>query len=268
MTLSSAGWWGGTTEPSAPPTPAPPQPPPRTTQTRRSPAGWSDTTPTPAPLPPATPPATPPPIGEPTQTAPPTTTPSRGGLVGQNGGKITASYATGDGAAVGKNTHAGGLVGDNNGGINAKAAITASYSLGKPSAATGTGTERKGGLVGANRNDATITASYWDKTTSEITTGSNGVGKTTSQLQTPTAYGTGSSIYANWNVNVDDKTGNDDPWDFGTTSQYPRPKIRQPRTGQAARRSNHHRVPHNHLGTRRHRTKPRQRIHHHRIAGR
>ena len=145
-----------------------------------------------------------------------------GGLVGQNGGTITASYATGHAAAVGKNTHAGGLVGDNNGAINAKAAITASYSLGKPSAATGTGTERKGGLVGANRNHATITASYWDKTTSEITTGSNGVGKTTSELQTPTAYGTGANdIYKDWNVNVDAAAGDDDPWDFGTTSQYP-----------------------------------------------
>ena len=45
-----------------------------------------------------------------------------------------------------------------------------------------------------------------------------GAGKTTGELQTPTGY---SSIYANWNVNVDGVTGNDDPWDFGTSSQYP-----------------------------------------------
>ena len=57
-------------------------------------------------------------------------------------------------------------------------------------------------------------SSYWDTTTS-------GTGKSTSELQTPTAYGTGSSIYASWNVNVDGVTGNDDPWDFGTSSQYP-----------------------------------------------
>ena len=43
----------------------------------------------------------------------------------------------------------------------------------------------------------------------------------TSQLQTPTAYGTGTSIFKDWNVNVDGKTGNDDPWDFGTANQYP-----------------------------------------------
>ena len=28
-------------------------------------------------------------------------------------------------------------------------------------------------------------------------------------------------IYANWNVDVDGVTGNDNPWDFGTSSQYP-----------------------------------------------
>ena len=45
------------------------------------------------------------------------------------------------------------------------------------------------------------------------------------QLQEPTGY-TG-TIYANWNSDVDgdpttgDADGNDDPWDFGTSSQYP-----------------------------------------------
>ena len=55
-----------------------------------------------------------------------------------------------------------------------------------------------------------------------------GVGKTTSELQTPTAYGTGVSIYAGWNLDVDNAdggndtaTGTDVPWDFGTSSQYP-----------------------------------------------
>ena len=69
------------------------------------------------------------------------------------------------------------------------------------------------------------------------TTGSditNVSGKTTTDLQTPTAYGTGADIYANWNIDVDDgldvgvddgtaagDPGIDDPWDFGTDSQYP-----------------------------------------------
>ena len=45
-----------------------------------------------------------------------------------------------------------------------------------------------------------------------------GTSKTTSQLQTPTGC---TGIYANWNVNVDGATGNDDPWDFGAASRYP-----------------------------------------------
>ena len=109
-----------------------------------------------------------------------------GGLAAENKGTITASYATGDGTAVGKNTRMGGLVAQNASG----ATITASYSLGSQSSTKETaGTENVGGLAGSN--NGTITNSYWDTATSGITTGSHGTGKTTSQLQTPTAYGTG-----------------------------------------------------------------------------
>ena len=60
-----------------------------------------------------------------------------------------------------------------------------------------------------------------------LTASEHGVGKTTSELQTPTSYGDSGSIYADWNVDLDgdpatgDADGNDDPWDFGTASQYP-----------------------------------------------
>ena len=148
---------------------------------------------------------------------------SAGGLVGNNSGPITASYATGDlvvnvftptwsnwaGGAI-----AGGLVGDNKSGGN----ITASFSTGAITHTGDTGPEL-GGLLG--KNAATVTNSYWDTTTSGRSGSAGGTSKTTSELQTPTAYGTGSSIYANWNVSVDGVTGNDDPWDFGTNSQYP-----------------------------------------------
>ena len=43
-------------------------------------------------------------------------------------------------------------------------------------------------------------------------------GQTTTALQTPTGY---SGIYADWNVDLDGDTRTDDPWDFGTASQYP-----------------------------------------------
>ena len=140
-----------------------------------------------------------------------------GGLVAVNKGTITASYAVGDGTAVGLNTDMGGLVAENASG----ATITASYSLGKQTATTETsGTGNKGGLAG--NNSGTITDSYWDTTTSGITATGGGTGKTTTQLKTPTAYGTGNDdIYKDWNVNVDGASGNDDPWDFGTSSEYP-----------------------------------------------
>ena len=149
-----------------------------------------------------------------------------GGLVGLNSGTgatIKASYATGN-VSAGSQNDVGGLVGKNEG------TITASYSTGTP---TTTGSDR-GGLVGDN--DGTITASYFDSTTSGITTGDEA--QTTSQLQTPTEYGTGTAIYSGWNIDVDNgftrgvddgsaagDTTADDPWDFGTSSQYPVLKV-------------------------------------------
>ncbi len=159
---------------------------------------------------------------------------SGGGLAGFNQGRIVASYAT---AAVTTADDAGGLVGFNGSGTRIVASyatgpvtgrsraggltagsvsgITASYATG---AVTGDGTV--GGLVGANFSSTT--ASYWDTTTSGVTTGSGGTGKTTTELQTPTGY---TGIYATWNVNIDGAAGTDDPWDFGTASEYPVLKV-------------------------------------------
>ena len=116
-----------------------------------------------------------------------------GGLVGQNVGTIVASYAT------------GGVTGD--------------YAA---------------GLVGLDYG--TITNSYWDTETSGQSVaepGSGrvdaGVGKTTSELQSPTGY---EGIYADWDVDLDDADGDgetsagaDDYWDFRTSSQYPVLKV-------------------------------------------
>ena len=56
-----------------------------------------------------------------------------GGLVGENSGTITASYATGDAnGGGGDENHVGGLVGDNNG------TITASYAIGNADGGDGT----------------------------------------------------------------------------------------------------------------------------------
>ena len=136
-----------------------------------------------------------------------------GGLVGiNNGGSITASYATGNITSTSVVTPwDGGLVGRNNNGT-----ITASYSTGTVIAPTGN--QNRGGLVGSNEGSSSVTDSYWNTTTSGRSTSPAGTGKTTTELQTPTGY---TGIYANWNVNVDGVTGNDDPWAFGTSSQYP-----------------------------------------------
>ena len=105
-----------------------------------------------------------------------------GGLVGGNaaGGTISACYATGN-ASGGIGT--GGLVGDNAG------TISACYATGT---ATGTAFFGVGGLVGTNFSGGTETNSYFDSETSGIATGAGA--QTTTQLQTPTAYGTGRSL--------------------------------------------------------------------------
>ena len=140
-----------------------------------------------------------------------------GGLVGaknlfENGFTILACYSTA--AVSGRGTTVvGGLVSENQIG----GTITASYAIGRVS---GTSTSATRGLIGT-QDFTTIIASYWDTETSGIPDDSDAFqpeGKTTAELQTPTDY---TGIYADWNVNVDGVTGNDNPWAFGTDSQYP-----------------------------------------------
>ncbi len=135
-----------------------------------------------------------------------------GGLAGQNLGAIRASWSTAavHGAAMSGTNQTGGLTGYNSG------SITASWSAGRVVAAASLG----GGLVGANVG--TVTNSYWDTGASGWSTSGGGTGKTTRELQRPTAYGSTGSIYADWNLNLDgDANTDDDPWDFGTSRQYP-----------------------------------------------
>ena len=143
-----------------------------------------------------------------------------GGLVGLNAGIITSSYATG---TVSGDLDVGGLVGRNNwwggtaGGtyiLGGTGTITSSYATGTVSGPS----QYVGGLVGGSYNGAGITTSYWDTETSRQSTSDGGVGKTTSELQSPTGY---SGIYADWNVDLDGDGTGDDPWDFGTSSEYP-----------------------------------------------
>ena len=159
-----------------------------------------------------------------------------GGLVGNNpaSSTIKACYATGTVTAAGTTPRAGGLVGYNTG------TITACYATGEVTAG---GTNRARGLVG--NNSGTVNYSYFDSDASNRPATDDNA-KTKAELQTPTAYGTGTSIYKNWDVDVDNNlsigvdngqaagdAGDDDPWDFGTGSDYPVLKVDFDRNGTA-----------------------------------
>ena len=139
-----------------------------------------------------------------------------GGLVGINAGAITASYATGtahsgiyDRIRLGSyaKSFVGGLVAHNSG------SITASYVSNTVSG--GVNHPMVGRTAGASR----VSESYWDAGDSYgWHSYSKGTGKSTAQLQAPTDY---TGIYANWNVDIDGDGNADDPWSFGTSSEYP-----------------------------------------------
>ncbi|ABI68388.1 GLUG motif-containing protein [Syntrophomonas wolfei] len=161
-----------------------------------------------------------------------------GGLVGENSGTITNSYATG--AVTGVNYYVGGLVGWNYGEIaNSYASgtiagtedvgglvggndgeITNSYASG-----TISGTEYVGGLVGINigaitnsyttgavtgtgnifgglvgiNNQGTVTNSYWDTDTSGTKSSAGGTGKTEAQMKQQETY-EGWDFIDIWNI--------------------------------------------------------------------
>ncbi len=150
-----------------------------------------------------------------------------GGLAGRiefsSGSFVRASYATGDVSASGADSKAGGLIGRLTMAVG-NTAVNATYATGAV-ASSGSGSDT-GGLVGdlSNDNSADVVNSYWNSETSGQSGSAGGEGKTTAELRRPTGY---AGIYADWNVDVDgapdtgDADGNDDPWDFGTASQYP-----------------------------------------------
>ena len=138
-----------------------------------------------------------------------------GGLAGlmpnNGGGSITASYSRANVArAAGVGSEMGGLLGE----AGAATSVTASYSTGTITTSGG----NRNGLIGAANASATITASYWDSDTTSITATGPGAAQSTTDLQGPATY---TGIYANWDVDVDGTTGNDDPWHFGFSTTYP-----------------------------------------------
>ena len=156
-----------------------------------------------------------------------------GGLAGANSGVIAASYATGSVSGNGF-ADVGGLVGDN----RYTGVVTAAYAEGSVSGRA----DRYGGLLGSNRGTVTVYFStgavprsggglidstgnygavascYWDTETSGQSDSDGGGGKTTNELQSPTGY---AGSYADWNVDLDGDGSRDDPWIFGSATDYP-----------------------------------------------
>ena len=134
-----------------------------------------------------------------------------GGLAGWNACTIRASWADVAVTARGPNPHrAGGIAGYDDWGGH----VHASYSIGPVSPSS------SGGLAGQNQGGA-ITNSYHDAVATGIGTAGTGTARSTSDLQSPTAYGS-TGIYSTWDdQDIDGDGTNDDAWDFGTSSQYP-----------------------------------------------
>ncbi len=149
-----------------------------------------------------------------------------GGLVGETYGKVIASWARVNMSANGDST--GGLVGlldrFGTGGLR----LTASYALGDVAAGGNPDDKAVGGLVGWLGGNTQIADSYFNTETivsvlshGRVLRDRTARGKTTNQLQRPTGY---TGIYANWDVDVNGDGTADDPWDFGTSGDYPRLK--------------------------------------------
>ena len=113
-----------------------------------------------------------------------------GGLVGQTFGTVSNSYATG--YVKGQFRSIGGLVGESDGGT-----ISNSYSTGN--LCLDTIASAYGGLLGAEYTGGTTSNSYWDIKSSGQSTSADGVGVTTTAMQTPSTY-TGWDTSTIWNI--------------------------------------------------------------------
>jgi hypothetical protein len=124
-----------------------------------------------------------------------------GGLCGENNSS-TISHCYAIGSVTGK-SYVGGLVGRLYG---SSAKIENSYSIGQVTATT-----YKGGLLGELRSGI-VTACFWDKNTSGMTTSAGGsgiVGKTTAQLKTRSTF---TAAPALWDFIDETTNGTADIW--------------------------------------------------------
>ncbi|MBP7053999.1 MAG: hypothetical protein KBE65_23560 [Phycisphaerae bacterium] len=126
-----------------------------------------------------------------------------GGLIGSNewNGVVDNCYATAD---VTGGTMVGGLAGINWG------KITACYSTGAVA-----GSPTIGGLVGHNRRE--VTGCFWDLVRSRQDQQTDGVGKTTAEMQTTSTF-----LDAGWDFMGESANGTEDLWWILEGKDYPR----------------------------------------------
>jgi filamentous hemagglutinin family protein len=105
---------------------------------------------------------------------------SVGGLVGDNVGSVANTFATGD---VSGSSNVGGLVGITTG------PVSTSYATGSV-----TGSSEVGGLSGNTVGAGTVSASFWNTTTSGVTISAGGTPLTTAQMETESKF-----TVADWN---------------------------------------------------------------------
>ena len=190
-----------------------------------------------------------------------------GGLAGRSEGTLYAVYAHGPVVAsdnfstsITAFTKAGGLVGQvSTGGTLRGGYATGDVSL--PSGASGGARNVEndyGKAVGAGGGTINYVYGSGAVTASHAAQSPSGTAnKTESELKTPTTYGTGSAIYANWNFDIDNAdgddtltTGTDDPWRLRDLQPVPGAEVRLPGRDArpaAARHVHPGRVAHHHL---------------------
>ena len=136
-----------------------------------------------------------------------------GGLVGHNAGVVYSCYSTSsvareDSARV-SDASTGGLVGENwQGGTVSKC-----YSIGPVGSSSPWGSV--GGLVGHNYQ-GTVTDSFWDSQTSGQATSAGGTGKSTAEMQTAKTF-----LDVGWDFVGETANGTDDIWWILEGKDYP-----------------------------------------------
>jgi len=154
-----------------------------------------------------------------------------GGLIGRNFGSVTSSYSTG---SVSGNWSVGGLVGDNFDG-----SISTSYSMSTTigdqhagglagrnwhgtitmcfSTGAVSGNDNVGGLVGKNSVVRGTVLGFWDTASSGVPGSAGGIGATTAEMQNAETF-----LDAGWDFVDETDNGTDDIWWINEGQDYPR----------------------------------------------